>query len=555
MDAIDPMLAAVAALFVALAALFARERGQLYLTFFQQEEYDAPRFLRWLREQRAYDRVLTWALVAVALVWALGWRVGAETPFVLMAVALPLGFWRNRAVRRGTRKKPLVKTQRARRILAVYQTLAVLALIAAVLTTTGLVAVLAVIAIVQLLPFGLLAADGLLKPFERRVKARYRAEAVDKLARLDPHVIAITGSYGKTSTKHILAHILSSVHPTLATPGSVNTEMGITRVIREGLEDRHRYFIAEMGAYGPGSIARLCRLAPPKLAAITAVGWAHYERFRTVEAVFHAKFEMADAAIAAGGPVVVNADGVPADMLRARLADRPGDYVLVGGPDSPFDPAIRMTDVAQTADGLTLTIAERTADGGRATTTLTAPLYGLHQAGNIAVAVAIARRLDLPMETIKAALATAPQTRHRLEVTRGPNQPAIIDDAYNSNPVGFASALDLMDVLKGDGADGHKGRRILLTPGMVELGAKHDEQHLALGRRAGETVDVALVVTPDRIPTFLDGFNETRADGAELKTFAAQAEAEAWVKANARAGDVVLFENNLPDLYEARVRF
>ena len=97
MDAIDPMLAAVAALFVALAALFARERGQLYLTFFQQEEYDAPRFLRWLREQRAYDRVLTWALVAVAIVWVLGWRVGAETPFVLMAVALPLGFWRNRS--------------------------------------------------------------------------------------------------------------------------------------------------------------------------------------------------------------------------------------------------------------------------------------------------------------------------------------------------------------------------------------------------------------------------------------------------------------------------
>ena len=552
MDAIDPMLAAVAALFVALAALFARERGALYLTFFQQEEYDAPRFLRWLREQRAHDRVLTWALVAVAVVWALGWRVGAggPTPFVLMAVAVPLGLWRNRAVRRGTRKKPLVKTQRAKRILAVYQTLAVIALIAAVLTTTGLIAVLAVIAIVQLLPFLLLAADGLLKPFEKRVKARYRAEAVDKLARLDPQVIAITGSYGKTSTKHILAHILSSVHPTLATPGSVNTEMGITRVIREDLEDRHRYFIAEMGAYGPGSIARLCRLAPPKLAAITAVGWAHYERFRTVAAVFHAKFEMADAAQAVGGPVVVNADGVPADMLRTRLADHPGDYVLVGGPDSPFDPAIRMTDVAQTADGLTLTLAERTADGGRASATLTAPLYGLHQAGNIAVAVAIARRLDLPMDTIKAALATAPQTRHRLEVSRGPNQPAIIDDAYNSNPIGFASALDLMDVLKGQ-----DGRRILLTPGMVELGAKHDEQHLALGRRAGETVDVALVVTPDRIPTFLDGFKQTRADGAELKTFAAQAEAEAWVKANARAGDVVLFENNLPDLYEARVRF
>jgi len=445
-------------------------------------------------------------------------------------------------------KKPLAMTARARRILqtAYLIALALLAglwLAGAAAGPPVIAAALAVLVAAQGAPWLLLAGDWLLEPLERAVKARYRREAEARLSRLDPYVIAITGSYGKTTTKHILAHILSSAAPTLATPGSVNTEMGITRTIREELAPRHRYFIVEMGAYGPRSIARLCRLAPPRLGIITAVGWAHYERFKSVEAVFDAKFELAEAAAASGGRTIVHADAVPTDRLEARLAEARETLTLVGNhPGAAF----RLRRVRQTAEGLALEIDE--ADGPDMA--LTVPRFGVHQAANILAAVAAARSLGMPMETIKAALAGCPQVRHRLEVYRS-GRLTVIDDAYNANPTGFASALEVLAVLKG--AEG--GRAILITPGMVELGARHDEEHARLGELAARSADIALVVTPERVESFVTAFETAAGASAELHRFARQAEAEAWLEANAAPGDVVLFENNLPDLYEERPGF
>src|SRR6202050_4878731 len=121
-------------------------------------------------------------------------------------------------------------------------------------------------------------------------------------------VIAVTGSYGKTSVKHILGHVLETAAPTLITPGSVNTAMGIARVVRERLQPHHRYFVVEMGAYGPGSIRRLCALTPPKMGLVTAIGMAHYERFKTLETVAAAKFELAEAVAEQGRTLLAGAD-------------------------------------------------------------------------------------------------------------------------------------------------------------------------------------------------------------------------------------------------------
>lgn len=520
--------------------LWLRLRG--YLLFFQQEEYDRRRFLRWLRETGARDRATSLAALVAGVLLFAGEAIPRAVPMLLLVAGLAEGMRRSLRPTAGA-KKALAMTARARRIhllaFGLGTSLAVALQAAAGMTGAG-GAVLAVLVAAQAAPFLLPLADALLAPFERRVKARFRAEAVDKLARLEPFVIGITGSYGKTSVKHILHHILSAAAPTLMTPGSVNTEMGITRVVREKLTPEHRYFIVEMGAYGPGSIARLCRLAPPGLGVITAVGLAHYERFRSVEAVFHAKFELADAVAAAGGTTVVAADAVPPELLAARLAARPEGIRTVGTSGAP-----RLAAARQTPAGLELDLAGE----GEPATTLAVPLHGEHQADNVLVAVAAARELGLPMETIRAALATMPQIRHRLEVSRGGGI-AVIDDAYNSNPKGFAAALALLDTLVGPG-----GRRILVTPGMVELGARHEEEHARLGALAARHVDLALVVTPERIEGFVAAFLAGKGENAELLRFARQAEAETHVRALLRPGDAVLYENNLPDLYEARPRF
>jgi len=578
-----PVNLILAALGACLVLWFLVERGLSLMMFFQQEEYDSPRFINWLKDKKGYDRAASYLMLSAAVVgvvsqmillrdgpWYLGFFGYLVWPLIIIGVIK--GALKSRAVRKDS-KKPLVVTQRARRILMVYTALAVglstVLLAATLLAPKGdhfalnleiesdswfdiigfvhvsynlqvVAGALLFILMAQMLPLVLTTANKLLEPFEERVKAGFRQEAIDKFAKLKPTTIAITGSFGKTSTKHILSHILGAAAPTLATPGSVNTDMGITRVIREQLEESHQYFIVEMGAYGPGSIARLCKLTPPDTGMITAIGAAHYERFKTLETVAEAKFELAESVFERGGKVVVNKDGMDDALLADRQMHVKGDYIIVG---AGADMALEKID--QTKEGLTLTIKD-----GADTHEVKAPLYGKHQAGNILVAAATARAVGLPWAAIKGALASVPQIRHRLEVSRNSGQPTIINDAYNSNPVGFASALECLDSLVELG-----GRRILITPGMVELGAVHDSEHERLGALAAYHCDVVLVVTPERIPTFMKGLEAAKSDKLHVMTFDTQEKAEDWAKRNWEAGDAVLFENNLPDLYEAEFKF
>jgi UDP-N-acetylmuramoyl-tripeptide--D-alanyl-D-alanine ligase len=371
------------------------------------------------------------------------------------------------------------------------------------------------------------------------VQRRYWAEAHDKLGRLRPTVIGITGSYGKTSVKHILGHILESAGPTLITPGSVNTAMGIARIVRERLAPHHRYFVVEMGAYGIGSIRRLCALTPPDLGIITAIGKAHYERFKSLEGVATAKFEMAEAALHKGGKTIVASDtlGFPASSQFAVA--HPEAIVGVG---DEAECAFTITRLAQDTDGVVVSLRWQGVEYE-----LRAPLYGLHQGRNVALAFAAGCILGMAPEDVIASLRSVPQIAHRLEVKRQGGA-VLIDDAYNSNPVGFASALGLLDVLRQPG-----GRRILVTPGMVELGAEHDAEHTRIGRLAGTHVDVLLAVAPHRVAALTQAFRQA-APQAELVSCNTFADAQAWLDRNLAPQDAVLIENDLPDLYERPLR-
>jgi UDP-N-acetylmuramoyl-tripeptide--D-alanyl-D-alanine ligase len=353
-------------------------------------------------------------------------------------------------------------------------------------------------------------------------------------------VVAITGSYGKTSVKHIIGHVLETAAPTLITPGSVNTAMGIARVIRERLQPQHRYFIVEMGAYGIGSISRLCALTPPHLGIITAIGKAHYERFKSLDAVSRAKFELAEAARDNGGSVIVASDTLNFVWPR-QFIERHRDLAITVGDDPAADLVIDR--VRQERDGIAAEIRWR---GERYE--LRAPLFGLHHGRNIALAFAAASSLGLPPEDIVASLKSAPQIAHRLEVKPQGGGAIVIDDAYNSNPVGFASALELLDVLRRP-----DGRRILVTPGMVELGDAHESEHARIGRLAAEHVDVLVAVAPHRVAPLEAAFRDAAPD-REVVSCAGFAEARAWLDRNLGARDVVLIENDLPDLLEQKPR-
>lgn len=534
--------------FVALLA-FVYFRGTALLQFYQQEEYDTDRFLKWVWARKGIDKKATLLVLVGFLLWY--FLRGLNPPvmglifYILVLAGLIIGTLASRKTGRNA-KKPLVITERVQRILYIY-ILLVGFYFGGILVTfeAGNYAALtfAFLFFFQCPPFFLGGANFILIPVEERINNRFLKQARKKMKGMNPTIIAITGSYGKTSIKHILAHILGASAPTLATPGSVNTAMGVVRIIREKLEKKHKYFIVEMGAYGPGSIARLCKITPPDLGIISAVGLAHFERFKSLKAVFSTKFELADALKKNQREVIVNTAAIDPKRLEKYLKTNKRVVLCEG------DSAFSLNSYSQTRKGLDIHL-QIVWKGQEQDLEVKVPLFGPHQATNILLATVAALKLGIEPAIIKAALKTMPQISHRLEVTTHKGGLTVIDDAYNSNPTGFSSALDLLETLKKPG-----GRAILLTPGMVELGSEHNPQHQRLGKKAAKIVDLALVVGPVRMAPFIDAFHEVQGKKGILHTFKTQKDAENWLFANGGAEDVVLIENNLPDIYETEVGF
>lgn len=514
---------------------FAWKRFLTYLHIFQQEEYDGGRFLHWLFYNVVFDTRVSLAVVVLSAMSKLYPAPAFILSFFIAVIFLIMS--RRERDPRQTGKKKLAMTQRATRILRVaFALVLVLGLIG-----VGFgVAPVWVVVLVQLIPFALVAAVKILQPGENRIQQGFWNEAHDKLKRLAPVIVGVTGSYGKTSTKHILGHLLESAGSALITPGSVNTPMGIARIVREQLEPYHRHFVVEMGAYGPGSIERLCRLAPPDIAVVTAVGAAHYERFKSLDTVARTKFELPTAAIARGGKAIINDAVLVFKDAKDFTDSHRASMVLVGNGEGS---EARIHSVIQGKDGLTVSLSYLGKDY-----TLSAPLYGLHHGGNMAIAFVTALAMGIDPEIAEIAMRSTPQIKHRLEVKRQADGTVIVDDAYNSNPAGFASALEILPLLVGEG-----GRRILVTPGMVELGAAHAEEHRKIGTKAAETVDILLAVAPDRIRDLVQAYKAAKPDG-EVVACASFAAAQTWMGTNLHAGDVVLLENDLPDLYERQLR-
>jgi UDP-N-acetylmuramoyl-tripeptide--D-alanyl-D-alanine ligase len=528
-------------------AIFSARRLLTYLHAYQQEEYNSGRFLTWIYKNRVFDRRLSVTLLLFSI------PVMVFSSKVWLAQSLIIVIFLFFAIRekdpRKFSKKKLVMTSRAKRIYFI-------ALLFAVSMTAG--DIFSPVPIfwaipVQLIPLTLIAANFVLKPYEDHVRQKYMLEARQKLEKVNPVIVAITGSYGKTSVKHILAHILKSAAPALVTHGSINTAMGVTRIIREQLEKRHKYLVTEMGAYGPGSVKRLCELTPPDIGIITAIGHSHYERFRSLETVAEAKYELAEAAIEKNGHIVAHLDTLGYHKSMAIYQENSERFTIVvpyntenhtgQKPDFAVSPApansLHIKRIEQTDKGLAVTVICQDREYN-----LEAPLFGIHHGINMAIAFAAAWTLELPEKHIVTALKTTPQIDHRLEVKAYGNGGLLIDDAFNSNPDGFHHALDLLESIS-------RGRRkILITPGMVELGEAHEEKHAEAGKYAALKADIVLAVCPERIKSFTEACRNNSSGERKLYEIGSFAEAQEWLAQNGREDDVILLENDLPDIYE-----
>jgi UDP-N-acetylmuramoyl-tripeptide--D-alanyl-D-alanine ligase len=361
------------------------------------------------------------------------------------------------------------------------------------------------------------------RPIERRIGRKYVIEATEKLGRVKPIVVAVTGSYGKTSTKAYIAHLLSGNHQVLASPASFNNTAGLSRAINEHLAPGTEVFVAEMGAYGPGEIAEMCSWVKPSIGVITAIGPVHLERFRSLDRTTVAKAE-----ILAGVQIgVINADEPRLAPVGDALVARGGTLIRCSTKDET-------ADVAVLARGEGLEVRVR---GDGIASLETRPGFPM----NVACAVGVAIALDTSAALIAKLMPTLPTPEHRLSVATSARGVVIIDDSYNSNPLGAAAALELL-VRRSDPG----GRRVVVTPGMVEMGRLQREANREFAAKASNVATDFLVVGRTNRRALLEGARE---GDAAVTVVATREGATDWAREHLGPGDAILYENDLPDHY------
>jgi len=387
-----------------------------------------------------------------------------------------------------------------------------------------------------LTPVTVRIAAAAVSPVERSIGRTFLGEAERRMRAYPGRVIGITGSYGKTTTKFITASLLASRYRVLKTPDGVNTTMGITRVIREDLRDEHELFVVEVAAYGPGEIREVCDILRPRLGILTAVGVQHLERFGTEAAIAEAKYELL-AALPAGGTAVVNADDPVCLTLAERSRADGKRVVLYGMGETPRDPAVRATEVQSSARGTSFRVV--TGDGEAAA--FQTRLLGRGNLSNILAAVAAAREFGVPLPAMREAVAALAPAPMRLEVREEGGIVKILDVA-NANPRGAQMALEVLAQFQG-------GSRILITPGMVELGPIEADENRRFGQAAAAVCDQVVLVGPEQTRPIRDGLIERGFPADRILTARNADEVADRLAAIVRPGDILLYENRLPDTY------
>lgn len=507
-------------------AVFSRD-----LMMLQQNSYRNERYYKWFSnsgESTEIGRVCC----CVALLFLLVNHV----PFFAGAViGIMVTLWQFISLIRKKYKKPLVWTSRAKRIFSVMWALSLIITAVALMLWGIEGACVLVLLILVVSPLVLVTANDILIPVEKSINRKYYNEAAEILSSMpDLNIIGITGSYGKTSTKHYLHRILSEHFNTTMTPGSFNTTMGVIRTVREYLRPYDEVFIVEMGAKQKGDIKEICDLVHPSAGIITAVGEQHLESFKSIENVQRTKFELADA-IGSDGFVVLNND-FPFIASREVINTEAIRYGVCNAEGADF----LATEIEYTPSGTTFTVNGKNMPESLR---LNTKLVGECNVSNLLAAVIVALKLGVPVEKIKYAVGQIDQVEHRLNMKQTPGGITIIDDAFNSNPAGSKMALDVLAMMTG-------GKRIIITPGMIELGELQEEANREFGCHIASSADVAIIVGQYNREAILSGIAGGPIKEENIHAVDSFNEAQALLQRIAVKGDTVLYENDLPDTFK-----
>ena len=344
-------------------------------------------------------------------------------------------------------------------------------------------------------------------------------DETQKIKNFEGPIIAITGSYSKTTTKNILAQILSQKNKTFATPESFNNRLGIAKAINENLKNNDEISIIEMGTYGFGEIREMCSWVRPHISVITGIAPVHLERMKTLDNILDAKSEIVDLT----GSVVINGD----DSLLLNQARLWTAQKMVIDCSTTSERAAVFVDYKNNVHSVYI--------GGEFIGNIEGPKI-LQLSISLSVGVMVA--LELDVKSYLDNLGELEKTDHRQTILQGSMGQTIIDNSFNSNPISCISSLETLEDLSTE------GKKYLITPGMVELGSEQFSYNYEFAHFASEIIDEALIVGFTNKGPLMLAFEE---NNIPVKYFKNRDLAVSYLNSVVNENDIVLFENDLPD--------
>jgi UDP-N-acetylmuramoyl-tripeptide--D-alanyl-D-alanine ligase len=362
-------------------------------------------------------------------------------------------------------------------------------------------------------------------PITRLAKDRVINKAANKLAGF-PHlkVIGITGSYGKSSTKEFLYQLIKDHKKTIKTPKNINTDIGVAQFILQSDFQDKEVFIVEMGAYQKGEIKKICQMVEPEISILTAVHNQHLSLFGSQKNIAKAKFEIIEN-LRPGGHLFYNLDSPGMKYIQDFLLSHPVERTSISKQET-LHPNKLLSDITQQQKSLKFKVN---------TTEFQAPITGKHFAENISLAILTAQKIKLTEKQIQASLQKLQLPENTFSIHQGIKKSVIYNDSYNSSPAGFHALIDTVEHKK------PKGKKILVTRGMLELGKDEKQEHQKIANRLDQNFDLVITISLKSFHYFEDYLSEKK-----LKYITDPDQLINFLQEQLTENSLVLLENRVP---------
>lgn len=370
------------------------------------------------------------------------------------------------------------------------------------------------------------------KPIEKMIFNHFKKMAKNKLRDMSElKRVAITGSYGKTSSKNILNDILNVKYNTYATEKSFNTMNGLMISINNKLDKFTDVFISEMGAFKRGEIKELCELINPEYGILTIIGTAHLESFKTQENIQKAKFELIDS-LPSSGVAVLNMDDPYQTKYNIKSDCK---KIWVSTKNKKAD--VYATDIKLSSQGTSFKVSFKDT---KESCTFETKLLGNANIYNVLQGIALAHNLGLTIKELQTGVKRIKPIEHRLELKKY-GDINIIDDAYNSNPVGAKMAIEVLNMMD--------GKKIIVTPGMIELGEKQYELNMEFGKQIAKVCDEVILIGEEQTKPIFEGLKKAKYKKEQIHILNDVKDAFPLMRKLSSKNTYVLLENDLPDIF------